>query len=101
MIMEKYSAIVEMYRGNRGDSQRIKYGEEYWKCLHEYCDLAEKFRDELKKYPELLELWEKCEWASNEVNACGEEEQYREGFQFGLLMGLEVGMSAMKIKNGD
>ena len=60
--MEKYSAIIEMHRGNRGDSQQIKYGEGYWKCLHEYCDLAEKFRDELKKYPELLELWEKCEW---------------------------------------
>ena len=99
--MEKYSAIIEMHRGNRGDSQKIKYGEEYWKCLHEHVELSEKMRRELEKYPALLELWEKCEWASGAVNACGEEEQYREGFQFGLLMGLEVGMSAMKIKNGE
>lgn len=94
--MEKYSAIREMHRGNRGDGQTVQYGEEYWKCLHEYATLAEELSGKLQKYPELLELWEKCEWASSGVNANGEEDQYREGFQFGLLIGLEAGMSALK-----
>lgn len=99
--MEKYSAILEMHRGNRGDGQNIKYGEGYWKRLHEYTALAETFKEKLKDFPDLLKLWEECEWASLGVEATAEEEQYREGFQFGLLMGLEVGMSAMKSKNGE
>ena len=94
--MENYSAILEMHRGKRGDSQQIKYGDEYRKSLREYATLAEEFHEKIKDYPELFDLWKKCEDASNRVNVYWEEDQYREGFQFGLLMGLEAGMSAMK-----
>ncbi len=99
--MQKYSAILEMHRGNRGDGQKIQYGEEYWKRAHEYATLAEAFQEKLKKFPDLLKEWEACEWASMGTEAAAEEEQYREGFSFGLLMGLEIGMYAMKSKNGE
>jgi hypothetical protein len=35
------------------------------------------------------------------MEATAADDYYREGFSFGLLMGLEVGMSATKSKNGE
>ena len=99
--MENYSAIIEMLKGTRGTTEKVKLSPIYQKYLDECIEVQAKIKEYCKNYPELWTLFEQWENAMMGSEAVASDDYYREGFQFGLLMGLEVGMSAMKSKNGE
>ena len=88
--MEKYSAILEMYYGRRGDGQLIKTTEEYRKQAQKVADIAERLKEKLKDDKEGLDLLDKLFWESAGEEAAAADEHYREGFSFGVLMGMEI-----------
>lgn len=88
--MEKYSAIKDMYYGRRGDGQLIKPSEEYHKKVGEQYEIAERLKEKLKDDEEGLELLDKMFWVSAGAESEAVDQHYREGFSFGVLMGLEI-----------
>ena len=95
-MIEKYSAILEMCNGTRGLTEYIKPSAEYQKYMDECVSLQAKIKEKCKDDTELLTLLEKWENATMATEAVATDDFYREGFQFGLLMGIEVGMSVGK-----
>ena len=89
-MMEKYSAILEMYYGRRGDGQLIKTTEEYQKQAKKLAEIAEKLKEKLKDDKEGLELLDEFFWTSAGEESAAVDEHYREGFSFGVLMGMEI-----------
>ena len=88
--MEKYSAILEMYNGRRGDGQHIQTNEEYRAQASKQTEIAERLQEKLKEDKEGLELLEQLFWTSAGMESAAVDEHYREGFAFGMLIGLEV-----------
>ena len=88
--MEKYSAILEMYNGRRGDGQHIPPNEKYIEQADKQAEIVERLQEKLKEDKEGLELLEQLFWASAGMECAAVDEHYREGFAFGMLMGLEV-----------
>ena len=88
--MERYSAIMEMYYGKRGDGQNIKPSEEYHERMEECSKIEEKLKARLKNDKEGLKLLDDLSWAHAGVEAAAVENHYREGFAFGLLIGTEA-----------
>ena len=99
--MENYSAIMEMLNGTRGRTDKVELSPIYQQYLDECIDAHAKIKELCRDKPELWSLFEQWENAMMGSEAVASDDYYREGFQFGLLMGLEVGMSAMKVKNGE
>ena len=99
--MENYSAIIEMLNGTRGTADKVKLSPTYQQYLDQCIDAQSKIKENCKDNPELWSLFEQWENAMMGSEAVASDDYYREGFQFGLLMGLEVGMSATKLKNGE
>ena len=89
-VMEKYSAIKDMYYGRRGDGQLIQPSEEYHEHAAKQNDIAEKLKERLKDDEEGLELLDQMFWESAGAEAAAVDQHYREGFSFGVLMGLEI-----------
>lgn len=54
--MKKYSAILEMHNGRRGDGQCIQPNEEYQGQANKYVEVAEQLEERLKKDEKGLEL---------------------------------------------
>ena len=100
-MMKNYSAILEMLNGTRGHAEYIKLSPEYQKRMDECIKLQNQIQEKCKDNPELWDLFTKWENATMGMEAAATDDFYIEGFQFGFLMGLEVGMSAMKSKNGE
>ena len=88
--MEKYSAIQEMFYGRRGDGQLIKSNEDYHEPAPKKYELVEKLKEKLKEDKEGLELLDQMFWESAGMESAAVDEHYREGFSFGVLMGLEI-----------
>ena len=88
--MEKYSAIMEMYYGKRGDGQNIKPSEEYHERMEECSKIEEKLKARLKNDKEGLKLLDDLSWGYAGVEAAVAEYHYHEGFSFGLLIGTEA-----------
>ena len=88
--MEKYSAILEMYNGRRGDGQHIHPKEKYIEQAGKQAEIVERLQEKLKEDKEGLELLEQLFWASAGMECAAVDEHYREGFAFGMLIGLEV-----------
>ena len=99
--MENYSAIMQMFNGQRGKAESVVPSQTYKAHLDECIKVQEKIKEKLKENPDLIALFDKWEWAMLGMEATAADDYYREGFSFGLLMGLEVGMSATKLKNGE
>ena len=95
-MLENYSAILEMLNGKRGHAEYIKLSPEYQKQMDECIKLQNQIEEKCKDDPELWGLFMQWENATMGMEAAATDDFYREGFQFGFLMGLEVGMSAMK-----
>ena len=88
--MKKYSAIKEMYYGNRGthDTIRLKNAETLiLKVITENEDILLK---KLSQKPEILEIYKKLDGAISELNLIENEHYYIEGFKFGFLMAMDV-----------
>ena len=88
--MNNYSAIKEMYYGRRGDGQLIKPDEGYHMHASKLSDIAERLKEKLKEDPESLKLLEELFWVSAGAESAAVDKHYREGFSFGVLLGLEI-----------
>lgn len=84
------SAIIQMLMGERGNINRLPFGEEYGKALNALVDKIEELKKQLKDSPKLLKLFEEVLDASGLENTIHVEEVFREAFAFGLAMGQEV-----------
>lgn len=96
--MKNYSAILEMYRANRGTYNTLKPTEEEKTKLSEIVNLENKLLKELHNSPHLIKLYNNIDEAVVELNILNNESTYIEGFRFGFLIALDVFMD-IKFKN--
>ena len=88
--MGKYSAIKEMFYGNRGNHESMILSKEEREVSNEAGELESALLNELKKTPDLIKLYEKLRDRELETCALNLESTYSEGFRFGFLMALDV-----------
>jgi hypothetical protein len=88
--MIKYSALKEMYYGNRGQYDTVIIEKADLKILDTIVECDDMLRDKLKERPELLEIYNKFDDALSELNSIENENFYIEGFKFGFLMAIDV-----------
>lgn len=88
--MIKYSALKEMYYGNRGQYDTVIIEKAHLKILDTIVECDDMLRDKLKERPELLEIYNKFDDALSELNSIENENFYIEGFKFGFLMAIDV-----------
>ena len=88
--MKKYSAIREMFYGNRGQNDTIQIEDEDVKVLDVITECDDYLRDKLSSTPELFEKYKKFDDAISELGLIENEHYFAEGFRFGFLMAMDV-----------
>ena len=88
--MKKYSAIREMFYGNRGQNDTIQIEDEDVKVLDVIIECDDYLRDKLSITPELLEKYKKFDDAKSDLSSIENEHYFAEGFRFGFLMAIDV-----------
>ena len=88
--MKKYSAIREMFYGNRGQNDTIQIEDEDVKVLDVITECDDYLRDKLSSTPELFEKYKKFDDAISELGLIENEHYFAEGFRFGFLMAIDV-----------
>ena len=88
--MKKYSAIKEMFYGNRGNLENIKFDNKEVVILDVINENEEILLKELSKKPEILEIYKKLNNALGELDLIENEHYYIEGFKFGFLMAQDI-----------
>ena len=86
----KTSAIEDMYYNRRGSSDFIKPSDEFSKQMDAVIDCDNVLTERLTEYPEILTLYENFKEAIDEAHCTNVRDYYKEGFSFGLLMGIEA-----------
>lgn len=87
------TAIMQMFYGERGDSEKIIYSDECKECRNKSYEYYEKLCEKFKDDAEVLELFEKfIDWTER-ANVEEIDVNFAEGFKFGLLIGIEAGES--------
>ncbi len=84
------SAILQMLMGERGNFECIRFSEEYRKARKKSLDKLLEFEKQLKKYPQIFELYKEAQTAADLEYVTYAEELYKEAFSFGLAIGQEV-----------
>ena len=87
--MKKYSAIKDMYYGNRGGHDTIKIENEAV-VLDDINECENLLLKKLSEKPEVLEIYKKLDNAIGELNCIENEHYYIEGFRFGFLMAMDI-----------
>ncbi|MBO5851914.1 MAG: hypothetical protein J6R29_06245 [Clostridia bacterium] len=88
--MKKYSAIKEMYYGNRGSYDTIKIKDNETLVLNVINESEELLLKKSSQKPEILKIYKKLDNALGELNLIENEHYYIEGFRFGFLMAMDV-----------
>lgn len=89
--MIKYtSAIRQMFFCQRGNADQIPRGKEMSDKSKKWDVVDNALKEKLKTTPKLLELYEQSIEENNLFHALECSDSYREGFQFGVLLGLDV-----------
>ena len=88
--MKKYSAIKEMYYGNRGGLDTIKIKNDVMLVLDAINESEELLLKKLSQRPDVLEIYKKLDGAIGELALIENESNYIEGFKFGFLMAMDV-----------
>ena len=88
--MEIESTILQMFHGVRGQSEHVTASKKYWQLLNEARKSDDAFREKLKISPDLIESYEKVIDDLNLMHCELLDNYYREGFRFGVLMGLDI-----------
>ena len=84
------SAIEQMCFGLRGTYESVKTSEKYSQLMDKVCQIDNKLTEKLKDDKEMIELYRQFKDAMDET-ACEEcETFYKEGFRFGVLLGIDV-----------
>ncbi len=86
----KYSAIKEMFYGNRGQHDTIKIEDEDVEVLDTIIECEDILKDKLKDNPEILDIYTKLDNAISELNLIEIEHYYIEGFKLGFLMAMDI-----------
>ena len=88
--MKKYSAIREMFYGNRGQNDTIQIEDEDVKVLDVIIECDDYLRDKLSSTPDLFEKYKKFDDAVSELGLIENEHYFAKGFRFGFLMAIDV-----------
>ena len=88
--MKNYSAIKEMFYGNRGNLENIKFDNKEVVLLDVINENEEILLKELSKKPKVLEIYKKLNNALGEIDLIENEHYYIEGFKFGFLMAKDI-----------
>lgn len=84
------SAIEQMCAGLRGTYESVHTTEKYSQLMENVCQLDYKLTEKLKDDKEAAELYLQFKDALDET-ACEEcETFYKEGFRFGVLLGIDI-----------
>lgn len=92
-MKKQKSAILQIFYGQRGDSEKVKCAPEYDEYLNRANDYNIKLCEKLKDMPEVLELFTQFNDWTDRAYALEVDAYYLEGFKFGLLIGVEAGES--------
>ena len=88
--MKKYSAIKDMYYGNRGVHDKFKIENEEKSVLDVIIKCEDTLLKKLNQNPEILEIYKKLDNAISELTCIENERYYIEGFKFGFLMAMDI-----------
>lgn len=88
--MKNYSAILEMYLGNRGGYDSIKPTKLEMDKLDEITLLENEFINEFGANSKLKILYHNLDDKISQLNVLGIENAFCEGFRFGFLMAIDV-----------
>lgn len=89
-IMKKYSAIKDMFYGNRSGFDSIRIKNEEVSVLDVINESEELLLKELSLKPEILEIYKRLDNALGEFNLIENEHYYIEGFKFGFLLAMDI-----------
>lgn len=90
-MQKQKTAVMQMFYGQRVDSDKIKCPPEYHDCLHKAIEYNAKLCEKLKDMPEIMELFTQYNDWTDRAYALEVDAYYAEGFKFGLLIGIEAG----------
>ncbi|MBQ8373997.1 MAG: hypothetical protein IJX98_00290 [Clostridia bacterium] len=88
--MKHYSAILQMYNGQRGKFEDVPLHEDYLSILDSVIKEEKNLQTKLQGNQEALDLHVKITNLLDELDIVGKEAHFREGFRFGVLMGLDI-----------
>ncbi len=88
--MKNYSAIKDMFYGNRGKHDSIKIKNEEISVLDIINESEELLIKKLNEQPELLKIYKKLDNAISKLSLIEIEHYYIEGFKFGFLMAIDI-----------
>ena len=88
--MKKYSAIKDMFYGNRGGYDTVKIKNEELLVLDVINENEELLIKKLSQKPEILEIYKKLDGAIGKLALIENEHYYIEGFRFGFLMAMDI-----------
>ncbi len=88
--MKNYSAIKEMFYGNRGNCESIRLSEEESNVLLKVVESEEKFLKLIENDDNITDLYSKLNAQIGEMSALNSANAYEEGFRFGFLMALDI-----------
>ena len=88
--MKKYSAIKDMYYGNRGVHDKFKIENEEKSVLDVIIEYEEVLLQKLSKEQDVLQIYKKLDSAISELTCIENEHYYIEGFKFGFLMAMDI-----------
>ena len=89
-IMKKYSAIKDMFYGNRSGFDSIRIKNEEVSVLDVINENEELLLKELSLKPEILEIYKRLDNALGEFNLIESEHYYIEGLKFGFLLAMDI-----------
>lgn len=88
--MKNYSAIKEMFYGNRGNCESINVSNEENTILTKVVERENEFLNLIKNDNKLIEIYHKLSAEIGEMSALHSASAYEEGFKFGFLMALDI-----------
>lgn len=91
--MKKSTAIMQMLYGQRGNANAIKDNAKVKERMDTVNACYEKMREALEDLPEIWKLFNEYIESTTLFHLDELDEHYEEGFQFGLLIGIEAGES--------
>ena len=91
--MDDKSAIGQMYYGGRGNFESVKTSIESRDKAGEVDEKYNKLKEKLGSQEEIWQLFEDFENALADLHELEAADHYAEGFKFGLILGVEAGVS--------
>ena len=88
--MKNYSAISEMYYGNRGNAENITTSKQEKESLSKLIEIENVFLKAISNDETLLDVYKKLQDEQNNQSALNVETAYKEGFRFGFLMAMDI-----------